>query len=196
MGVVSSRNTLNPYAVSSVKQHARQLVRKPGFTAEDLPDVIQDLTIHLWEHLAQFDATRGKLTTFIDRVVAHKAADLLEARHAACRGCRLQVASLSDPISGDDGEGVCLEDLAEVDALRRQQGLREEAFERRVQLRVDLVRALARLSPDQVDLCRRLLGGATLSGIAADLGIPRGTLYESVYRIRAIFADAGLRGRL
>jgi RNA polymerase sigma factor (sigma-70 family) len=196
VGAVHSRSTLDAYAVSSIKQHARQLIRKPGFAADDLPDVRQDLSIHLWEQLPKFDPARGKLTTFIDRVVAHKAADLLEARQAACRGCRLRIDSLSDTGPDDDGEEACLEERAEVDALRSQQGLSQDPFEQRVQLRVDLLRALARLTPDQADLCRRLLEGATLSGAATDLGVSRGTLYESVHQIRAIFADAGLRGRV
>ena len=53
-------------------------------------------------------------------------------------------------------------------------------------------RTLAELTPEQLDLCRRLLEGSNLSRIASELGVPRGTLYESVYKIRAIFEQAGL----
>ena len=90
-----SRKALDDYAVSCIKHHARTLCRKEGFVPEDLHDLEQELTIHLWEQLDKFDPSRGKLTTFVDRVVRNKAADLLEARQAACRDCRFDLCSLT-----------------------------------------------------------------------------------------------------
>jgi RNA polymerase sigma-70 factor (ECF subfamily) len=196
VGADHSRRTLDAYAVSSIKQHALRLIRRAGFTSEDFHDIVQELTIHLWEQLDRFDPSRGKRTTFIDRVVRNKAADILEARRAACRDCRLEMESIHEVVPADDGEDACLEDLAETDAVRSQQGLSHDPFERGVELRVDLLRALARLSPEQLDLCRRLLENPNRSRIAADLGISRDTLYQSIHEIRAIFEQAGLRVHL
>jgi RNA polymerase sigma factor (sigma-70 family) len=197
VGADHDRNALDAYAVSSINQHAQQLIRRAGFVPEDLHDIKQQLTIHLWQHLDGFDPTRGSFTTFIDRVVRHKAADILEARQAACRDCRLEVGSLQATAATDDGEEVLVEDIAEADAVRIQRGLGHDGFERGIELRIDLARALAALTPAQVDLCRRLLASDwNVSRVAADMGVSRPTLYAAIRQIRSVFAKAGLREHL
>jgi len=196
VGATPSRKPLDTYAVSSIKQHARQLVRRAGFISEDYQDVVQELSVHLWCQLGKLDPSRGRRTTFIDRVVRHKAADILAARQAACRDCRVEMESIHDVVTAEDGEDACLEDLAEIDAVRCQQGLSRDPFERGIELRIDLLRALARLTPEQLDLCRRLVEDPNRSRVAADLGISRDTLYKSIHEIHAIFERAGLRGHL
>jgi DNA-directed RNA polymerase specialized sigma24 family protein len=59
--------------------------------------------------------------------------------------------------------------------------------------RIDIGRALARLTPVQRQLCQ-MLGeeGLTIKEAAERLRIPRGTLYEEIKRIRRVFADQGL----
>jgi RNA polymerase sigma-70 factor (ECF subfamily) len=66
------------------------------------------------------------------------------------------------------------------------------AVERR-HARIDIGRALARLTPVQRQLCQ-MLGeeGLTIKEAAERLRIPRGTLYEEIKRIRTVFADQGL----
>ena len=67
----------------------------------------------------------------------------------------------------------------------------------RHQLRMDLLRAMARLTPSQQRLCV-MLGEEALSvkEAAERLRIPRGTLYEEIKRIRMVFAEHGLGGYL
>ena len=60
------------------------------------------------------------------------------------------------------------------------------------ELRIDLERAMAALSPEQRDLCRRLLT-STVAEISAATGVPRPTLYDRMRQIRAAFERAGLR---
>ena len=59
--------------------------------------------------------------------------------------------------------------------------------------RIDLARAMQKLTPRQRRLCA-LLGeeGLSIKEAAARLRIPRGTLYEEIKRIRKVFADHGL----
>ncbi len=45
------------------------------------------------------------------------------------------------------------------------------------------------------ELCKRL-DTDTVTEISRDTGIPRGTIYESIKKLRAIFEDAGLRDYL
>jgi RNA polymerase sigma-70 factor (ECF subfamily) len=59
--------------------------------------------------------------------------------------------------------------------------------------RIDVARALDRLTPAQRRLCV-MLGeeGLSIKEAAERLRIPRGTLYEEIKRIRKVFADYGL----
>ena len=63
--------------------------------------------------------------------------------------------------------------------------------------RMDVIRSIQRLTPAQQALCR-LLGeqGLTVKAAAEHLGIPRGTLYEEIKRIRQQFDRDGLRDYL
>ena len=60
-------------------------------------------------------------------------------------------------------------------------------------MRLDLLRLCAQLTPAQQRLCL-ILGeeGLSVKAAAEQLGIPRGTLYEEINRIRKLFADHGL----
>ena len=67
----------------------------------------------------------------------------------------------------------------------------------RQHLRMDLVRAMAQLTPAQQRLCV-MLGqeGLSVKEAAEQLRIPRGTLYEEIKRIRKVFSDHGLEDYL
>ena len=186
-----SRKALDDYALTLIKHKAHQLTRRAGFTADDQEDLEQDLKLHLLEQLPKFNPTRGAFSTFVDRVVAHKAADILDARFAACRDCRLRIGSLHDTVPLPDGEEVLVEDMDFEDAVRVQHGLAERPGHTEAELKIDLERALALLSPEQRELCLRLMT-STVAEISAATGVPRPTLYDSMARIRDTFARAGL----
>ena len=69
----------------------------------------------------------------------------------------------------------------------------EDGETHRHHVRMDLLRAVARLSPSQQRLCL-MLGeeGLSIKVAAEQLRIPRGTLYEEIKRIRKVFAEHGL----
>ena len=192
MGADSSRRALDAYALACIKHKAYQLVGQAGLTADDLEDLEQELTIHLFEQLPKFDPTRGAFSTFVDRVVDHKAADILDARFAACRDCRLRVGSIHDPVRLQDGGEVLVEDMDLDDAVQVQRGIGGRSPHEEADLRIDLERALAALTPEQRDLCLRLLT-STIAEISATTGVPRPTLYDRLRRIRVAFERAGLR---
>jgi RNA polymerase sigma-70 factor (ECF subfamily) len=58
-----------------------------------------------------------------------------------------------------------------------------------------VVAVVARLRPELRELCERLRH-MTLTEIARETGIPRGTLYERRSELQRIFEDAGLRDYL
>ena len=59
-------------------------------------------------------------------------------------------------------------------------------------LSIDAERAVAGLPPDLRVLCG-YLQTHSISEISRETGIPRGTIYESRKRLRALFEDAGLK---
>jgi RNA polymerase sigma factor (sigma-70 family) len=192
MGSDSSRRAPDRYAVNLIREKARQLVGNYGFTESDREDIVQDLTADLLSRLPKFDSSRASWHTFVDRVVNHRVARLIEFKQAAMRDCRLQVSSLSETVTTPSGEEISLEDFAHEDAVRSQHGVAEPPMEDQAALRIDLERAMAALTPEERDLCVRLMT-STMSEIAAAMGIPRPTLYERRRKIQAVFEQAGLK---
>jgi len=192
VGADSSRRALDAYAEACIKHKAFQLVGQGGFTADDVEDLEQELRVHLFEQLPKFDPTRGAFTTFVDRVLTHKAADILDARFAARRDCRIQVGSLDDTVRLREGGEVPIIDLDLEDAIHVHRGISTPSPYEEAERSIDLERAMAALTPEQRDLCRRLMT-ATIAEISAATGVPRPTLYDRLRQIRAAFERAGLR---
>ena len=192
MGADSSRRALDAYALACIKHKAYQLLGQAGFTADDVEDLEQELTVHLFEQLPKYDPTRGAFSTFVNRVVDHKAADILDARFAARRDCRIFVGSIDDTVGLREGGEVPIMDLDLEDAVHVQRGIADPSPHAEAELRIDLERAMAALTPEQRDLCRRLLT-ATIAEISAATGVPRPTLYDRLRQIRAAFERAGLK---
>ena len=101
--------------------------------------------------------------------------------------------SLDQPI-GDEEDSSSLLDIVDATQVREKEEpgrvLGDEA-------RVDLVRAIERLTPHQRQLCQ-LLGdeGLTVQEVSRKLGIPRATIYDELKRIRKVFAELGLKDYL
>ena len=83
--------------------------------------------------------------------------------------------------------------LAEVLAGSDAAQLADEGGGDRRHARIDVARAMERLTPVQRRLCQ-MLGqeGLSIKEAAERLRIPRGTIYEQIKRIRKVFADQGL----
>jgi len=192
VGADSSRKTLDEYALTCIRHKAYQLVGQAGFTADDLEDLEQELTIHLFEQLPKFNPARGAFSTFVDRVVGHKAADILDARFAARRDCRIYVGSIDDTVRLREGGEVPIIDLDLEDAVHVQRGISAPSPHAEAEFRINFERAIAALTPEQRDLCQRLLT-ATIAEISAATGVPRPTLYDRLRQIRAAFERAGLK---
>ena len=198
MGNKNNYKGLDEYAVKSIRIRARQLVGKAGLVEADIPDLEQELAVDLWRRLPSYDPARATRKTFIARVVEHQVATILEARRAACRDVRREAVSLADPLvaQGDQGgEGWATSaggsPVLDQDEIRRRSGSACLSEAEARELRHDLEATLRELSPDQRDLCRRILD-SPMAEVALELGVPRTTLHESLRRVRAAFARAGL----
>ncbi len=134
-------------------------------------------------------------SAYLAQVVRNKLTDLLRELLSDKRAGESGALSLEAPI-GDGEEGMTLgETLADVGLVGT--GASSDQGMALRDARMDMTRSIQRLTPAQQALCR-LLGeqGLTVKAAAEHLGIPRGTLYEEIKRIRQQFDRDGLRDYL
>lgn len=147
---------------------ALRVCRQPALAQE----VVSDAFLALWRAPEAFDPARGKLRTFILSLAHHRAVDTVRREE------RLRKRT-TDPMNLDAPES---EDVAEE--------VVEGAYltERRVQVR----EALTTLPDDQRKVLElAYFGGRTQTEIAAELGIPLGTV-----KTRTLAAMRKLRAAL
>jgi RNA polymerase sigma-70 factor (ECF subfamily) len=179
------------HAENLIRHKARQLVGTYGFTEADRDDLEQELRADLLRRLGKFNPAKAKLSTFTARIVEHCIATIIEARKAAKRDYRQCDCSLNDPIAFDDGdEGELGDTIACEDYLRRLSPSSSGHVARR-DMRMDVASVLARLTPEQQQLCA-LLREHTVLEISGICQIPRGTIYDRIREIRIVFEDAAL----
>ncbi len=186
---------IDPYAVEIIRFKARQLVRQAGFTAADGDDLEQEMILDLLRRLPKYNPERAQLNTFIARVVEHEVATLIQKQKAGIRDHRRCRSSMNEPFKNEDGCTVDrVETLDQEDYLDRISVERRPGEELRT-LALDVAAVLERLPPELRELCLRLKQ-ETVTEISRDTGVPRGTIYESIKRLREIFEDAGLKDYL
>ncbi|ATE60397.1 RNA polymerase sigma factor [Thauera sinica] len=166
--------------VGEFRRRSRSLAR------EEFDDLMQ-------ECLAHWIVVRRKLAPdpdappvgYMAQVIRNKLTDLIRERAADKRAGEQEALSLDAALDGsDDGLTLADEESTQQD---------EAGAVDRHHARIDIGRALARLTPVQRQLCQ-MLGeeGLSIKEAAERLQIPRGTLYEEIKRIRRVFADQGL----
>ncbi len=195
MGSINHCEGIDEYAVQIIKFKAKQLVGRVGLTDSDREDLEQEMILDLLQRLPKYNPDRAQRNTFIARVVEHKIATIIEARKAGLRDYRLCNCSLNERL--EDGEGGSVERIEIIDQedyLRLTAGLSRSTAELR-DLSFDVRQAIEKLPPELRELCRRL-GVDTVTELSRDTGVPRGTIYESLKKLRAILEVAGLKDYL
>jgi len=179
----ASRPLFDPLVNRLIRDAARRVVTGADLPRTELPDIEQDLRLHLWTHRGAYRADRGARSTFAKVVIQRKAA-AIAIRHRAKRrfGTHLPIDDFLDTITDEGGhEGFELSlgtgsSDAVVDSLHR---------------RIDVRRALQRLVKSDRAIAKHLMS-ARVAEIAKAEGIPRSAIYESIKRIRRQFVDSGL----
>ena len=170
--------------VGEFRRRSRSLAR------EEFDDLMQ-------ECLAHWIVVRRKLppdpdappVAYMAQVIRNKLTDLIREQAADKRAGEQEALSLDASLDGSD-DGMTLADLLADNESAQPDD--PGAVDRR-HARIDIGRALERLTPVQRQLCR-MLGeeGLTIKEAAERLRNPRGTLYEEIKRIRKVFAELGL----
>ena len=195
MGYDNQYEGIEPYAVRLIRYKARRLIGQAGFTPSDREDLEQEMVLDLLRRLPKYNPERAKLNTFIARVVEHRIASLIEAQKAGIRDYRRWACSLNERFEDDDGRSVERVDTIDQEDYLLRTGAQSRPTEELSSLAIDVATVIDALPPELRELCRRLKA-ETVSEISRDTGVPRGTIYESIKKLREIFEDAGLRDYL
>ena len=195
MGSDNQYDGIDPYAAGLIRFKARQLVGQAGFTASDREDLEQELIFDLLRRLPKYDPKRAQRNTFIARVVEHRVATLIEAQKAGIRDYRRCRYSLNDCFEDEDGRSVERVETFDQDDYLLRTGAQSRPSEELSTLTIDVAAVLEELPRELHNLCRRLQA-ETVTEISRDTGVPRGTIYESIKKLRRIFEDAGLKDYL
>ena len=170
--------------VGEFRRRSRSLAR------EEFDDLLQECLAHWLEVRRKLAPDPdGPPIAYMARVIRNKLTDLLRERSAAKRARDFDTVSIDAAVSESD-DAPTFADLLDA-ATSREPG--EAHSVDRNDARIDIAKALLRLTPRQRRLCM-LLGeeGLSIKEAAEQLRIPRGTLYEEIKRIRKVFADHGL----
>ena len=170
--------------VGDFRRRFRSLAR------QEFDDLMQDC-------LAHWIVVRRKLqpdpatppVAYMAQVVRNKLTDLIREQEADKRAGDQDALSLDAAVDASE-DGMTLADLLADNAASQAD---EAGAVDPHDARLDIARAMARLTPVQRRLCQ-MLGAQDLSikEAAERLRIPRGTLYEEIKRISKVFADQGL----
>lgn len=195
MGYENRYQGIDDYAVRIIRYKARQLVGRVGFIESDRQDLEQEMVFDLLRRLPKFKPERAQRNTFIARVVEHKVATIIEAQKAGMRDYRLCSCSLNDRFENEEGGSVERIDTINQDDYLQRTGKLSRPISDLRGLSIDVRSAVEKLPPELRELCKRLQV-ESVTEISRDTGIPRGTIYESIKKLRTLFEDAGLKDYL
>ncbi len=186
---------MNEYAVWIIKHKARQLIGSAGFTESDREDLEQEMMLDLLRRLPKYDSSKAQRNTFITCIVEHRVSTIIEERLAGKQDWRLCTASMNDRLDLNEDGSVERLEVYDMDEYLRQTGRFSRTPSECLELSIDLGCAIASLPPELRVLCERLKT-ESVTEISRDTGIPRGTLYGWIKKIRILFKNMKLRDYL
>ncbi len=142
---------------------AADVAKMCGLLNDERCDLEQEAVFQVWRKLARFDPTRSSLKTFIERIVANQMASSIRRRRA-----------LKRQVQPDERARSHVD--CEADS---------------VNLRIDVLRVLDGLRPDERDICQMLADHSAVD-VSRRAGISRATIYRMIGHLRVAFTEAGL----
>ena len=191
MGSGNRYRGIDEFVVKVIKNKARRLVGSAGFVEADQPDLEQDLVVDLFQRLPRFNPALAKIETFINRLVKHHVATLIGAQKADRRDYRRRAGSLDEEPESEAGDATDVPPVLDSKEYRRETLSSARSDEELRDLRIDLAKTIGELPDDLRSLWNRLQT-APVSHISRETGVPRGTVYEGIARLRSQFERAGL----
>ena len=184
MGKQFKRHSFDSFTENLIRTEAARIVRGARLRDDEREDLEQDLRLHLVKRTRQYDAERGRPTTFAKCVVTRQACALLSASRAQRRSRGREAYSLDEVQPGGHEPRI---DHIDQDTYLRATGRRPDQLD----LSLDVKRAMGKLGDGERELAQLLMEDR-MADIARRTGIPRSSLYDRVARLRASLEAAGL----
>ncbi len=187
MGQIERADALDERTETSIRCIARGMVGQYGYKPSDVADIEQELRLHLLMRREQYDPSRSSWPTFVDRVLRSYTTDMIRKRTSQAMDYKQAIGS----IYADDGRLHEHADLpAEPEPLFGVTAVSPSGMDR-VDLRIDVWRAISSLRPELQRICLELMHGS-LAEAARALGLSRQGIYRVIHEIHEAFVVAGL----
>ncbi|MFC1715627.1 sigma-70 family RNA polymerase sigma factor [Candidatus Poribacteria bacterium] len=160
---------------------------------EDFEDLLQEVLTHWYFAKDEYDHKReASQTTFMGKVIRNKLNDFVRERETDKRKIAHLTISLDKSLEDDENAPTLMD---RIDKTTASDAATDHLLE--VELKIDLSKALRKLSAKQKELCH-LIGekGLSIKETSECLGTPRSTIYDELERIRKIFSKEGLEDYL
>ena len=95
---------IDPFIINQVRYHARSLIRHPAIHGMEVEDIEQELMLDVLSRTQAYDPEKASWRTFVDRILNHKIADLIEEAKAQKRGGGIRPLSLDAMLENTEGE--------------------------------------------------------------------------------------------
>jgi RNA polymerase sigma-70 factor (ECF subfamily) len=158
-------------------------------------DLLQEVLIHWYLNKDKYDSNRdASINTFMAKIVENKLTDILREVKTDKRTLNYQTISLDQPLDDDENCSTLSDLVSEDDILSRSNTLSPFL---KIQLKVDLSRALLKLNSRQKKICNLILSeDLNVSELSLCLNTPRTTIFDEIKRIRKIFEKEQLKDYL
>ena len=162
---------------------------------EEFNDLLQEVFVHWYLNKDKYNSNReASERTFMAKVVRNKLKDILREIKTDKRTSNYQTVSLDQPPGDDESCSTLSDVISEGDILSRSNILSPFL---KIQLKVDLSRALLKLNSRQKKICNLILcEDLNVSELSMCLNTPRTTIFDEIKRIRKIFEKEQLKDYL
>ena len=167
-----------------------QKIGQFGLTRQDQGDLEQAVKCDLWRRWVHFRPGGSKPATFASRLVDNAILTVFEHRTAGKRNYHREAYSIDGTIPNRHGNGIQALSIDDRDGSRWL-GLDQPHFTDCSDLALDVADLLIKLPDDLRELCVRLQT-MSITEVARETGVPRGTLYDRLDLLKKFFREAGL----
>jgi RNA polymerase sigma factor (sigma-70 family) len=175
---------IDPYVVSQVRYHARQMLRHHTMAGMEIEDIEQELMLDYLSRIQSFDPEKSCRKTFADRILRHKCAAMIKAAKAEKRNGGFHAASLDSYLEDGDHD-----DIPESMAIWGS----HPNHARQVDLTIDVTDAIRALPEAARFYCAMLMQDLPIRTLCKIHNRHPSTVYETIGRIRRDFDERGLQ---
>jgi RNA polymerase sigma-70 factor (ECF subfamily) len=167
---------LDPQTRELIREKARQIVSRSGFSSADVDDIEHDIAIQVLRRLPKFDPAKADGARFVRLLLAHAVSTVLRDRRRQKRRVPVPLDAVVRKVGQRAGEPVDAESGAAIEELT---------------LTLDVAEVLATL-PRKLRRVAETLKTHSVTAAARRLKLSRTAVYRRLAELREAFAAAGL----